>query len=187
MEDKILEVMKNCKRLPDYVFSRKYHYIYFFEMPMAQIVFQSLIKILATVSASNNYSGILLEPFNHNRSPYFRFSNEIPETPKVLGDEEKEVIWAYNIGYIKGANWEIYYEFNSELLLVGIEANKDDFEESIRAKKTVMDYHYSFSELLNYFKLVATSNDRIPLDIECADYLNKLKLNYSQYASSIKE
>jgi hypothetical protein len=185
MEDKILEMIENSNRLPDYVFSRKYHHIYFFEMPMAQFLIQRLINKLNSISASNNYSGILLEPFNPERSPSFRLMNEIPEIPKETNDEEKEITWAFNIGYIIGENWEMYYEFKSEILLVGIDNVKDIFDELIRSDSSLMKHSYPLDDLTNYFKSIATSNYDRPIDGKYEDFLNKININYIPFASSV--
>lgn len=185
MEDKILEVVGSIKRLPEYVFSKKYHYIYFFEMPMPQVVIQRLITILMSTSASNKYSGILLEPFNIQSRASMRIANEIPEVSYEMDGDEREITWAYNIGYFKGESWEMYYEFNSEVLLVGIEGMKDVFDESIQKDSTLMKYHYPLEDLINYFKSIATSNFNRPLDREFEDFVNKLNFNYMPFASSV--
>ena len=187
MENKILEVAKNFKRLPDYVFLRKYSFVYFFEMPMRQNEIVELINQLSEMSTSKKYSGYLIDPFEKSLPTPLILKNGIIELHNNKDSEEKEITWSYSIGHFIGANWELYYEFNGEKLLVGFERHKDIFDHFLRRRPVLMRYNYCLEDLIHYFKTIATSNFKRPLDKESVLFYKKLKQNYHQSASCLME
>jgi hypothetical protein len=86
---------------------------------------------------------------------------------------------------LEGNHWAAYYEFSGEILLVGLECKKEQFEQAIKDETTLMSYHYSLNDFLEYFESIATANNRIPLGIEYEEYLKKIKLNYSHLAATV--
>lgn len=185
MENKILEIKNIDKRLPDYVFLKQYPKIYFFEMPMPQNLIHRLIDKLISIDNFFEFRGILLEPFDVQNEPILKLKKGTLEPFNKFKGEEKEITWAYNIGYFRGSQWAIYYEFNVEVLLVGVNYNNDDFEESIRRDSVLINYNYSLDELISYFGLITKSSIFSAKELEGVCFLNKLRLNYTDSAKSI--
>ncbi len=180
MENEILEI-RISKALPNMVFGSKIKKVYFFEMPMP---FKKILDLIHCFQADDvKYTGLLWDELPSSNCYHIK---ENVHLEKRYIQENEELLWEYDYGFLMGNNWELYYDFKGEVMLFGLSnTHVHSFEQELKNDEILMKYHYPLDDLLNYFESIATSNYNSPLDRGYADFLNKLKLNYSELASSV--